>query len=201
MSRTTSELVAALAVGAASLASLIRSSDENAIPVNLHTVTGIVSTFTTGRGRIRRGRRSHAGRRHLGAERSRRGAHGAPGARRTDPVGIRPDAGPGPRPGRLTMAARANALGRGRCPLCDNRRASLSFSVKNLACLTCNACNTQVFARSDRSDDLLRALILPPEVEATPIPAAIPAPAPIPTPAPVKAQPAPAPALPWGFFK
>lgn len=99
------------------------------------------------------------------------------------------------------MAARANALGRGRCPLCDSKRASLSFSVKNLACLTCNTCNSQVFARSDRSDDLLRALILPPEVEAPPIPAPEPAPAPNPTPEPAKTQPATAPGIPWGFFK
>ncbi len=99
------------------------------------------------------------------------------------------------------MAARANALGRGRCPLCDNRRASLTFSVKNLACLTCNACNTQVFARSDRSDELLRGLILPAEPVPAPIPAPEPAPAPEPTPEPANAPAAHAPAIPWGFFK
>lgn len=47
MSRTTSELVAALAAGAAALSGLISSSDEQGFPPNLRTATDILSTYAT----------------------------------------------------------------------------------------------------------------------------------------------------------
>lgn len=56
----------------------------------------------------------------------------------------------------------AELIGVGRCPIgCGSTKARYTLTVKNLACGTCNACNTQVFARSDRSDEVLRANIIP----------------------------------------
>lgn len=56
----------------------------------------------------------------------------------------------------------AELIGTGRCPIgCGSTKARYTLTVKNLACGTCNACNTQVFARSDRSDEVLRANIIP----------------------------------------
>lgn len=54
------------------------------------------------------------------------------------------------------MAARENEIGRCQCPVCTSRRARLRVNVKGLAYVTCDTCNCQVFARSDRSDQLLR---------------------------------------------
>lgn len=100
------------------------------------------------------------------------------------------------------MAARENALGLCRCPVCDSRRASLRLSAKQLAYLVCDACNVQIFARSDRSDERLRASLIPeapaPAPVAAPVPAAPVAPATKPAQAPAMAAPA---ASPWGFFK
>ena len=53
----------------------------------------------------------------------------------------------------------AEKIGLARCPLCKSPSASVSLSKKLLVCLTCNACNLQVFARSGRSDELIRAHI------------------------------------------
>lgn len=66
--------------------------------------------------------------------------------------------------------ARENVLGRCRCPACASERASLRLSAKQLTYVVCDACNLQAFARSDRSDDKLRALLLDdkPELVATP---------------------------------
>jgi hypothetical protein len=52
----------------------------------------------------------------------------------------------------------------------------VSLSSKKLPCLTCNGCNIQLFARSDRSDELVRALIRPAASQDAPKPidAAIP---------------------------
>ena len=83
--------------------------------------------------------------------------------------------------------ARDNVLGRCRCPVCASERASLRLSEKQLTYVVCNACNLQAFARSDRSADKLRALLLddkpepvatapvppPPAIVATPTPAAV----------------------------
>lgn len=55
-------------------------------------------------------------------------------------------------------AARENEIGRARCPICSTDRARLRVSSKSLAYITCDTCNAQVFARSDRSDEKLRAL-------------------------------------------
>jgi len=77
------------------------------------------------------------------------------------------------------------SLGLGTCPLCGSAKAKFSFSdASQLAYLTCNACNLQVFARSDNSDARLRGLVhksapvspVPVEEKAAPVPAA-PAPA------------------------
>lgn len=63
-------------------------------------------------------------------------------------------------------------LGTGRCPVCGSVKARFTLSSKQLAVITCNACNFQGFARSEHSDEKLRALI-------SPEPAAAPAPAPV----------------------
>jgi hypothetical protein len=55
-------------------------------------------------------------------------------------------------------AVRENEIGRARCPICSTDRARLRVSAKSLAYITCDSCNAQVFARSDRSDEKLRAL-------------------------------------------
>lgn len=64
-------------------------------------------------------------------------------------------------------------VGPARCPLCGGT-ARLSVAKSQLGVLTMNCCNAQLFARSDRSDALLRGLVLPPEA---PVPAPAPAPA------------------------
>lgn len=81
-------------------------------------------------------------------------------------------------------------LGTGRCPVCGSVKARYTLSAKQLAVITCNACNFQGFARSEHSDEKLRALITP---EAAPAPPPAPAadPSPAPTPAPVPAPPPP----------
>lgn len=50
-------------------------------------------------------------------------------------------------------------IGAGVCPVCASHKAQFSVTKKQLVCVTCNACNFQGFARSDRSDELLRAKI------------------------------------------
>lgn len=67
------------------------------------------------------------------------------------------------------MAAPDRRIGAARCPLCGSKKASLGVSAKGLAYLTCNACNSQTFARSDRSDEALRRLHVP-EPQAAPFP-------------------------------
>lgn len=52
-------------------------------------------------------------------------------------------------------------IGHGACPICRNTKARFTVSKRQLACMTCNTCNCQVFARSDSSDEKLRALIHP----------------------------------------
>lgn len=83
------------------------------------------------------------------------------------------------------MAGESVRLGTGRCPVCASSKARYTLSAKGLSVITCNACNFQGFARSERSDELLRANIIP-EVP----PAAAPAPA------AAAADQAPAPAAP-----
>jgi len=95
--------------------------------------------------------------------------------------------------------ANENFIGHGACPICGSVKARYTFSKKSLACITCNACQFQGFARSDNSDTRLRALVRAP-VEPVAAPAAtVAAPA-----APVAAKPAPAPAaekpFSWGFM-
>lgn len=57
------------------------------------------------------------------------------------------------------MADKDNLIGLGKCPCCASDKAVIKFSAKNLAYLTCNACNVQIFSRSDNSDTRLRAMI------------------------------------------
>lgn len=87
-------------------------------------------------------------------------------------------------------------LGTGRCPVCGSVKARYTLSAKGLAVITCNACNFQGFARSEHSDERLRALITPEAAPAssssTPAAPAAPAPAA----PPVSSSPAPAPAEP-----
>jgi len=81
----------------------------------------------------------------------------------------------------------AEKIGLARCPVCKSGGASVSLSKKLLVCMTCNACNLQIFARSGRSDELLRACITaPPTASPQTAPeAAKPEPAPTPSIAPV----------------
>ena len=114
------------------------------------------------------------------------------------------------------MAA-ATQIGRGACPVCKNSRARFAVSSKQLCCMTCDACNLQIFSRSDRSDELMRYLITSGGADADIKPK--PKPEPVETPAQQSATPeapkAPAPAEPanrpanppaaprvgWGFLK
>lgn len=91
----------------------------------------------------------------------------------------------------------AELIGRCRCPVCKSDKARLSLAKSQLAVITCNGCNFQGFARSERSDELLRALIVA-------APAAEPAPAPEPAPAKAEQLPPPPPPPPpkkpsWGL--
>ena len=68
----------------------------------------------------------------------------------------------------------AEKIGKARCPLCGGT-ADVSLSKSRLVVLTMNCCQAQLFTRSDRSDDLVRRLIIRPEpgkVEDTAPPAA-----------------------------
>jgi hypothetical protein len=88
------------------------------------------------------------------------------------------------------MAAARDVLGPCTCPVCESERASARLSSKGLAYVVCDGCNAQVFARSGKSDEKLRARIKAapaptqqPEPENNPAPAAPPAPiAPAPAP-------------------
>lgn len=88
--------------------------------------------------------------------------------------------------------AESSRIGLGSCPVCKSPKAHYTLSKKNLVCVTCNACNFQGFARSDRSDEILRQNIVPAAVsELTPVAAAVqqtrqPDPEPAPTPKPEK---------------
>lgn len=97
------------------------------------------------------------------------------------------------------MSARENEIGPCRCPLCGSTRARLRVSGKQLAYVVCNSCNAQLFARSERSDELARALHV-----AEPAPAAAPDDAPPPPPsAPAPAAPSTTddkPAMGWGVL-
>lgn len=106
-----------------------------------------------------------------------------------------------------------NVIGRCRCPVCGSTRASLRVSAKQLAYVVCNGCNVQVFARSDASDEKLRALKVADEPAAEPAPPVPAAPAPAPKPptppapppgqaaAPPPQPPAPPKRLGWGMMR
>lgn len=103
----------------------------------------------------------------------------------------------------------AESIGRCKCPVCGSDKARLSLAKSRLSVLTCNGCNFQGFARSDRSDELLRARIVaePVRTEPTEAPAPAPvrtAPAAAPNPTPVRTgnppPPNPAPGFRWGML-
>lgn len=78
----------------------------------------------------------------------------------------------------------AERIGAATCPLCRGEALASVMKTKRV-CLTCNRCKVQVFARGDRSDELVRGYIV----------GALPAePAPNPLAKPIELQPAPAPA-------
>lgn len=84
----------------------------------------------------------------------------------------------------------AELIGRCKCPLCNSDKARLTLAKSQLAVITCNGCNFQGFARSDRSDELLRARLV---ADPAPQPEPKPAPEPKPTPTAPKPQPEPEP--------
>lgn len=55
----------------------------------------------------------------------------------------------------------SSRIGAGACPVCASPKANYTLSKKGLVCVTCNSCNFQGFARSERSDELLREHIKP----------------------------------------
>lgn len=59
------------------------------------------------------------------------------------------------------MAAESARIGLGSCPVCASPKAHYTLSKKGLVCVTCNSCNFQGFARSERSDEILRGHIKP----------------------------------------
>jgi hypothetical protein len=93
----------------------------------------------------------------------------------------------------------ADLIGTGRCAIgCGSNKARYSVSAKQLAVCTCNACNMQVFARSDRSDEILRANI----IKADPAPADPPAADPAPSlPADQPADPPKKKSIGWGMLR
>lgn len=66
----------------------------------------------------------------------------------------------------------AEKIGPARCPLCGGK-ARVSLSKSGLPVMTMNCCQAQLFTRSDRSDMLVRGLLLKEQDE--PTPAALPA--------------------------
>lgn len=96
-------------------------------------------------------------------------------------------------------------IGRCRCPVCGSTAAHLRVSAKQLAYVTCNACNVQILARSDHSDGLLRKFHVVADA-AVPAAAAAAAPvatvaAPAPASTPVPTPPPKRPALGWGMLR
>lgn len=51
-------------------------------------------------------------------------------------------------------------VGFARCPLCSSPKAKVTLTKVRLTCLTCGACSCQVFARSERSDEKVRGLLV-----------------------------------------
>lgn len=100
-------------------------------------------------------------------------------------------------------AARENEIGRARCPICSTDRARLRVSGKSLAYICCDTCNVQVFARSDRSDEKLRALHIKeaaPADERPPVPTVtVPSAGPVPVIVPRQVT-APKAAMGWGWL-
>jgi len=85
----------------------------------------------------------------------------------------------------------AELIGRCKCPICGSDKARLTLAKSLLSVLTCNGCNFQGFARSDRADEKLRGLLIA-EPKPDQQPAAVPAaPAPQAAPAAVAPQPEP----------
>lgn len=79
----------------------------------------------------------------------------------------------------------AEKIGKARCPLCGGV-ASVSLSKSQLTVLTMNCCQAQLFTRSDRSDELVRGLMLPAEKPAPAAPEIQPVPTETKKPDPIK---------------
>lgn len=101
----------------------------------------------------------------------------------------------------------AELIGQARCwnPRCGSDKARVTLAKSGLPVMTCNRCNSQLFARSDLSDDGIRALLVTPagNDQADETPAAAPTPSPAPAPAGAPAAPAAAPAtrpMRWGVL-
>jgi len=95
------------------------------------------------------------------------------------------------------MAAKETVkLGKGLCVSrkCSSKEAAFTLSKSGLAVCTCNACNSQHFARSARSDQDFRDCIIPPDTSPPAAPAPEPAP-PAPSPAPTPKK-----TIGWGIF-
>ena len=93
-----------------------------------------------------------------------------------------------------------NLIGMARCPFCGSR-ARLTLAKTELPVLTCSACIVQAFARSERSDLAVRALLIAnePAPAPAPVPTAAPAPAAAPAAAP-EPPPAPRRRMGWGML-
>lgn len=55
------------------------------------------------------------------------------------------------------------AIGQIKCPCCASKKARVSVGANGRAYVTCSACHIQMFARSDYSDTLVRANMVPVE--------------------------------------
>ena len=87
--------------------------------------------------------------------------------------------------------ATSDLVGYGPCLVCGHASCRYGLTVKGHICAVCNACNVQVFGRSETSDLRLKAMVRgtdkPAEPPATtPAPPAPAAPAPSPAPAPTE---------------
>lgn len=61
-------------------------------------------------------------------------------------------------------------IGLYKCPCCGSVKARASVSRAGLVCVTCNRCHLQMFARSELSDENIRAKLLPLPTLVTPTP-------------------------------
>lgn len=58
-------------------------------------------------------------------------------------------------------------IGKARCPLCGSEGADVGVNVKGRAYIVASCCGSQTFARSAKSDGIIRGLIVERREEAT----------------------------------